>query len=377
MLSDSRFTLVIPTYNRPWLLAGLLGYFASKQARFRILVIDSSTDKVKVQNQQMIARQPLNAEWYPVNQSNMYLEKVNMGLSRATTDYAALCADDDILFVEAIEGGIGEMERHADTVACHGLYLNFMPDGRALNLTVEYSAPSIDADSAIERVFQLVSRYEALNYAVYRRDCLTETLAASTSLHTPMYWELFASVAPLASGKVKRLPCVSNARRARVAPIQDRSHPIAWVCEDPVDFVAKFADYRERALAFFAAKGVAISAEIATKFAQAHVAYFIDHVRDPRGTIDAIGRRLSVGRLPEATPAAKSNGQGFLHDALAHMRKLKRMLEGPEFIELPIEDGDTVMRLHRLEQARIPRSAMADLSRYWAAVLQMDPMGSA
>ena len=52
------FTLVIPTYNRPQQLSGLLGYLEAERPGFRVLVLDSSRPEVLARNRERTAGPP-------------------------------------------------------------------------------------------------------------------------------------------------------------------------------------------------------------------------------------------------------------------------------------------------------------------------------
>lgn len=385
MLSSSRFTLVIPTYNRPWLLNGLLAHLAAKHTAFRIVILDSSSTKNQALNREAVARHPLNIEWLGFDENTDAVEKFCSGLSRVETPYTAFCADDDLIFVDSIEACVTELENHARVVACHGLYLNFSPDQRNLDVKIEYSAPSIDSRTVLGRIFQLLANYESLNYAVYRSECLADVLRASIQFKSPIYWELFTCIAPLASGEVTRLNCIYNARRARVVPILPKGDPLRWLCENPDEFFAEFLVYRDHLLSFLGSKGLNLSGDMSTKIAQAHIPYLTTYTRNHDTIVEMVARNMFAEgqtdlpgnwRALHHLDKRRAPG-GFINRVANAVRRAKQKLDADNYVELKLNAHGVVARMPVKELPRIPREIVGDLSMYWGKVLEMDPLGAA
>lgn len=372
MLSTRDFTLVIPTYNRPALLHGLLAHLRATRALFPIIVLDSSKEESRLVNRRTVASSSLRVQLAEFQQTIPVIEKLISGLEGVKTRYVALCADDDLVFVDTIEASLEELEASNDHVACHGTYLNFSPQGRTINVHIEYSAPSLDGETPIERIFQQLSRYEALNYAVYRRECLVNAVSTSTNVRTPMFWELFSGTVPLLSGKVKRLGRVSNARRARVGKMGIDWHPVSWICEDPDQFFTEFANYRREFLKV--AERMRVHApDFATKFTRAHIPYVLKELRSARTVMDDVAAIV----LPLERAARGGSGTNR-PPFLSRVRQLyDRALARSAMVDVPVRDAGTVVRLRRSDRSHLTPGILGDLSRYWSAVLDMDPAGPA
>ena len=91
------FTLVIPTYNRPKQLRALLAYLGAEKALCRILILDSSKPRLRAANRKSaeLAKLKLDYAEFPAETHNF--DKFREGVHKVTTQFCALCADDDLV----------------------------------------------------------------------------------------------------------------------------------------------------------------------------------------------------------------------------------------------------------------------------------------
>jgi glycosyltransferase domain-containing protein len=343
MLATDNFTLIVPTKDRPVLLDGLLTYLASKAAKFKILVLDSSSSSNKIFNRTSLAKHDLNACLVDFHDTQMAVTKINAGLADVGTDYVGFCGDDDLVFVNAIENCLQELERHSDTLACHGTYLNFRLTPQQSDLFVEYAAPSLDANDLAGRICQLLSNYEAIFYAVYRTERIRRALIASEQIRSPHFWELFAGLSALAGGKVRRIPIVSHARRSFVPAPAVRWHPVPLIVDDPDGFLADFVDYRRRLLDFFTSQGIAVEPEFTKRITQAHLIYFLN----------AVGDGVWLRQLIE---------RDFANSGVSCVKYDKP--GGPETERLKLLPDGVEFRLSKATKRIIPYDVALDLTKY-------------
>jgi hypothetical protein len=134
------YTLVIPTFNRPSLLAALLAHLRRSGADFPILILDSSAGEAQRQNASAIADSGLNVSHRLFPETMAPDQKLKQGFHLVTTLYASLCADDDLLFVEGLRACVRVMERDPFVAICDGVYLNFEPARASVALRIEYEA---------------------------------------------------------------------------------------------------------------------------------------------------------------------------------------------------------------------------------------------
>jgi len=244
------YTLVIPTFNRPLLLKRLLSFIASKQTTFKIVVVDSSENSIIKMNKKLCEVLDLSITYIQYPPETAPVPKVLDGLRRVTTKYASICADDDLLFIDTIPECLNFLEASTDYVACHGYYINFgNNENGEYDIGLEYSASSLDGETFEKRVFQLLNNYQAISYAIFKASVMVDYVEAALNIEPYAYIELFTGIAPLISGKVKRLPLCYHAR-ARQTSVSSHDNPRwnsnLWFADDPDAFVQEFVKYRER-----------------------------------------------------------------------------------------------------------------------------------
>ena len=247
MRYNDLYTLIIPTYNRPELFKKLIIYLSDMQVGFKIIVLDSSFLEIsKKENEKLCIKSSLSINYYAYPDKTALHEKWLDGLKKVTTEYVSFCADDDIVFPEAIISNIDFLSENHEYIACHGNYINFDENNNS-KMYVEYCGTSIDGNVSIQRFWQLMSNYEAINYAIFRTNVLQEALVKSKEFSSNMYWELFMSVYPLIRGKVKRLPLVYIGRKSEpkqsVAYGPDR-HPLTFFTSHSEMMFSEYVRYR-------------------------------------------------------------------------------------------------------------------------------------
>ena len=101
MIQD--FTLVIPTYNRPKQLQALLTYLAAQQPRCRILILDSSQPEQRHANRRIAELTNFKLEYVEFPSETHPFDKFREGLHKVTTEFCALCADDDLVLLDCVQ----------------------------------------------------------------------------------------------------------------------------------------------------------------------------------------------------------------------------------------------------------------------------------
>jgi len=372
MLTGQKYSLLIPTFNRPSLLDALLGYLAEKEVSFPILVLDSSSDENKCKNEVVADRYDLNVRHLKFDERARFDFKIGSALREVDSEYVSLCADDDIVFIDAIDACINEMDRREDLAACHGIYLNYSLNHSCVELRVEYASPSIDTNNAIGRACQLLLHYEALNYAVYRRTVMVNLIDAVSLIPESMFWELFSSVAPLVSGKVKRLPRIYYARRGADSSGRTNFHPATWIAEDPDGFAKAFVEYRERLFAYCKANAVDIGSEARKTLTQAHVIYLCRALHDGETIKRALAGTLSplatVGSELDAISPLIAPNRTLIARLLAPdgwlVNKIRKKITEADVVDFTAHNDSVKITSSRSIRAILTDDVIADLSRY-------------
>lgn len=294
------FTLVIPTYNRPILLNGLLNYLQSNFAKFQILILDSSSPEFKAQNRDVVSQRDLNMRHVEFDETTPFLTKINSQLRDVRTDYVSLCADDNLVLLDAIERNVETLNAKPDAIACHGLGLELILSGKRARLNIDNMSPSIDSGDLVGRIYQLLKDFQSTIYATYRTEYFRRVLVESEQFKDlPFHWELFVTLAVLGGGKVMRLDCASNVRRSMLPAVPTQWHPVPLICENPDKFISDFVHYRDELIKFYSSQGHLIDAEQKKLITQAHLVYFANEARNNdilRETIAGVFSRYAARR---------------------------------------------------------------------------------
>jgi glycosyltransferase domain-containing protein len=374
MLTTKKYSVMIPTFNRPMMLDALLGYFSSKNVKFPIFVLDSSGIENKALNKQAIGRYALNVRHLEFPESIRFYTKVAAALHEIGSEYVSLCADDDVVFVDAIEDCIGEMDRQPDLSACHGIYLNFSDRVPKVDLSFEYSSPSIDDGEVVRRICRLLTRYEALNYAVYRRAVMKNIAelmdAIPRSASDCMFGELISCLVPLAFGKVTRLPRIYYARRANGPTGRMNFHPAIWIAHDPDGFVEAFLEHRKQLFSYLESRGIDVGPGEKKAVTQAYLIYFCQTLRDGSGIKDALvgtqspliglqsGPQNPLQKELDSPPAL-----GLLRKAVRAARKILHRLSPSDVVSFSADGEALTFRSTPAVRKRLSNEMIADLSR--------------
>lgn len=248
-----KFSIIIPTYDRPNYLRRILGYYNEYRGDFNIIVADSSSNENKKLNKKIIS------SFSNINISHLsnYSSKINPyykiadAINYVEEKYCVLCADDDFITPNGINQSIDFLERNPDFTAVHGDYISFClrtdkKGKRQFCLAPIYSHKSITFSDAKSRLFFHLSNYNVPTfYAVHRTDFLKmifkETLK---SINDDRFGELLPSMLTLIYGKMKCLDVLYDARE-RIPNSGGRT------CETLGDFIKartydeKYAKFRE------------------------------------------------------------------------------------------------------------------------------------
>jgi glycosyltransferase domain-containing protein len=244
------YTLVVPTFNRPQLLRRLLRYLELSDARFGILVLDSSAPEHKRANAEAVASVKLRIRRIEYDSALPPFEKFCSGMAEVETPFLSLCADDDIVVVATLAPIVDFLRRNADYSAAHGFYFNFQEQGRAgppWRTTISslfYRGPSLDAAEPAQRLALLFQRYEALTYAVYRREVAVRVYRESGQVQSMLARELLSGALTVIAGKTARLKVIYYGRSTGPSAGYRNWHPLEWLATDPAGMFQEYAAYR-------------------------------------------------------------------------------------------------------------------------------------
>jgi glycosyltransferase domain-containing protein len=202
------FSLIIILHNRHRNLDRLLDYY--ENYNFPIFIADSSRES------HHFLKEIKDSVEYSYTPLLTYTQKVEHILSRITTRYTALCADDDFMFAEGINECLGFLDKNPDYVVAQGNIIKYYPD--LVRASVRFDTlypftPSADQDDILERLSSLFNPYKSLLYAVHRTHVLRQIFAGAGASVSNLYLnEYLTSVGPVLKGKAKNLDCLYQAR---------------------------------------------------------------------------------------------------------------------------------------------------------------------
>jgi len=246
-------TLVIPTFNRSNFLARLIAYYRRELSGASVLVLDSSNKDECARNATVVEGAGPSFRHVVFPPTLQVGSKLAQGLSMVNTRYSALCADDDLLFVEGLTRALEFLRAREDYVCADGIYLNFFPDTTRVRLKVENASEGIAFTHPGARIFRLFQRYQSLFYGVFRTTDLLHILDGVSRLPSLHFQELFQACAALLIGKTHRLPLFYAGRQHCEAaePTRERWQTYYWFAEDRNEFLEHYVGYREELWAFY------------------------------------------------------------------------------------------------------------------------------
>lgn len=245
MDSRNQLTLVIPTYNRPLFLMRLLNYYRKRATNITFLVLDSSKPEIAEENALLISTIDRNFRYIGFPSSLQVAKKLSSGLDLVETPYCAFCADDDLVFLDALMRAQGFLQENPDYVCADGIYLNFNQIGTDIHLVTEYASRGIDAEHPGARIFRLFQKYESMFYGVFRTPDLKEIFSFAKDIPSLHFQELFQATAALIKGKSYRFPeffaCRQNCKAAE--PERTNWQTFYWFASNPDEFVRNYRLY--------------------------------------------------------------------------------------------------------------------------------------
>ena len=217
-----KYTIIIPTYNRPDYLKRLLSYYDSYNIECKIIIADSSSEDNKIENKRISSHftnlNILHVADYPytISPNNKFCDILN----HVNSKYALFCADDDFITPNGIRQSIGFLENNPDYSVAHGVYLSFQIIPKAGNMCksiwntrdLPISVTSSDSKYRVNHYMKYFSS-NPIFYSVYRTDFLKMILKESIKYTDDLlFGELLLIFLTLIHGKSKCLDILYCAR---------------------------------------------------------------------------------------------------------------------------------------------------------------------
>jgi glycosyltransferase domain-containing protein len=240
------FTIVVPTHNRPQQLAALLAYLEAEQADCRIIVIDSSRNEVIAVNRERVRISGLHLQYIALADEPQR-KKWRKGVHAVSTQYCALCADDDLIVLDGVRRCLQVLRDRPDAAVVQGRSFSFQAheNGDVDLNNVVYFTPTIEDAQPLARLAKLFKKYQTPTYGVFRTGPLQRILDLVEPVQATLARELLRSALTAVEGPLIRLPCFSYGRSMSASEPYENWHPLEWICKDADGLFGEYVRYRE------------------------------------------------------------------------------------------------------------------------------------
>src|SRR5262245_14278194 len=241
------FTLVIPTYNRPKQLEALLTHLAAQKPECRILILDSSEPRSRAANHRVVDLAKLRLEYAEFPSEMHPFDKFREGVHSVTTQFCALCADDDLVLLDGVNRCLDALRSDPRASVAQGYSFSFLcqHNGDMELRHILYVSSTIDDATTLARLAKLFSRYQAATYGIYRTPVLQQIFDASKPMTSILGRELLPCALAAIEGHMIRVPCFSHGRSMDASQSYERWHPLEWIAKDPQGLFREYHLYRE------------------------------------------------------------------------------------------------------------------------------------
>jgi glycosyltransferase domain-containing protein len=241
------FTLVIPTYNRPKPLAALLKYLGAMRPQCRILILDSSQPQPRAATRKIVDAANLKLDYLEFPSDTHPFDKFREGVHKVTTEFCALCADDDLVVPDGIGRCLDALRSNPRASVAQGYSFSFLCQHTGdMDLgNILYFSSSIDDATPLARLGKLFARYQAATYGNYRTPVLQRILDTLKPMTSILGRELLGSALAAIEGEMIRVPCFSHGRSMDASESYEHWHPLEWFAKNPASLFAEYRLYRE------------------------------------------------------------------------------------------------------------------------------------
>lgn len=210
-----------------------LNYMAAIKFPYKIFIADGSADdqakRYLEANKEKFSHLDINYVRYPHDENySVYYKKIADALGKIKTKYVSVSDNDDFYVVDGIARSIDFLEKNADYSSCRGEISSIAiytpsnrPDlkflyGKSGSIVYKYYyGESIEFDRSSERVLSHGAKYDPTFYDVHRTGHLKMCFEILRDINPENLYvaEFLTSFLTVASGKIKRLPCLYYVRQ--------------------------------------------------------------------------------------------------------------------------------------------------------------------
>lgn len=241
------FTLIIPTYNRPKQLGALLGYLEASRSLCRILILDSSQPQPRAATRKVVEATNLKLEHVEFPSETHPFDKFREGAHKVTTEFCALCADDDLVVLDGVKRCLEALRSNPQASVAQGYSFSFFcqPNGEMDLGNILYFSSTIDDATPLARLAKLFALYQAATYGNYRTPVLQQILDTLKPMTSTLGRELLGSALAAVEGQMIRIPCFTHGRSMDASEGYQRWHPLEWFAKDVRGLFSEYQAYRD------------------------------------------------------------------------------------------------------------------------------------
>lgn len=215
-------TIVIPTHNRPVLLARQIRFLAACDCPYPILIADSSAEENAARNKKSCENfsNYIDISYTHWSSSEFSaLEKWLETIKKCETPFSVLCADDDLPNLVTYASCVHFLEQNPSFSSCAGEFLSYYRNAQnELVFGFDFSCESIENPDPLSRWVQLIGAYSAMMYAIQPThflqssfECIYASLGKNPEC--PNFIELLHSSLTVLEGKFKRVEGFQSLRK--------------------------------------------------------------------------------------------------------------------------------------------------------------------
>ena len=242
-------TILVPTHNRPRELQRLLTFLANCGGRHSVRILDGSTTEIQTINAQNAKEFHFATHEAHAPDSHLGMRCAD-GLSRVSTQYVVICADDDFVFPDAINECARFLDDHEDHSSVLGnfLSLNYFADKPILRNGVllepafrfiGYTAQEAFIQRALYFFAYTCLGIPPLYYGLRRTSIAREAFEHVTPAMKYSGMELVSNTIALIRGKVAILPLPFGLRDYSCPTIYEpiRQDPTSYLSRADIEFL--------------------------------------------------------------------------------------------------------------------------------------------
>ena len=164
-----------------------------------------------------------------------------------TTEFCALCADDDLVVLDGVQRCLDALRANPQASVAQGYSFSFLCQHNGdMDLgNILYFTSTIDDATPLARLAKLFARYQAATYGNYRTPVLQRIFDTLKPMRSILARELLGTALAAIEGQMIRVACFSHGRSMDASESYEHWHPLEWFAKEPQGLFSEYHFYRE------------------------------------------------------------------------------------------------------------------------------------